>query len=138
MTVSVNPAGPQRGMLVIKLTGVASTDSGGQGEVANPEGVTLGITRAFAYFVTGSTGAGNLDIGVGASGAKCTDICSTMDVIQATVGGKFIYMPAAQVAETESPTAKWTASTYLTFTGSNTLVGLVGYLFVEYIRLPAS
>jgi len=136
MTVSVNPAGPQKGWLRIRITGVASTDNGGQGEVANPEGVTLGITRAFLHTITQSTGAANLSIGIGASGAAPTDICSAMAVGGLT--GKFTFLPAAEAAETESPTALWTATTYLDLTASATMVGFVGDLYVEYIRLSAS
>jgi hypothetical protein len=135
MTVALATVVAQKGYLVIDLTGGSSAANAGQGELANPEGVTLAITRAFIYFVTGSTGACNYDIGIGASGAKCTDIVSAMDVIQATVGGKVVYAPAAQVAETEVPTAKWTATTYLTVTASATAVGLAAKLFLEYIRL---
>lgn len=135
MTVALSTDPDQKGWLEIDITGVASTANAGIGEIANPEGCTLGITRAFLYFTTGSTGAANLDIGVGATGTKCTDIVSTMDVIEATVGGKFIFGPAAQAAETESPTALWTSTTYLTFTGSATTVGLAAKLYVEYIRL---
>lgn len=134
MTVSTTLT-DQKGMFKFTVTGVASTDNAGIGEIANPEGVTLGITRVFAYFRTGSTGAGNLDIGIGASGAKASDICSAMDMIQGTVGGKFLYLPAAQAAETEDPTAKWTSSTYITLTGSGSSVGLDADVYVEYIRL---
>lgn len=135
MTVAISTDADQKGWLEIDITGVTSTANAGIGQIANPEGCTLGITRAFLYFTTGSTGAANLDIGIGASGAKCTDIVSTMDMIQATVGGKFIFGPTAQIAETESPIAKWTSSTYLTFTGSGSSVGLAAKLYVEYIRL---
>ena len=135
MTVALGTDADRKGWLEIDLTGAASAANAGLGEIANPEGCTVGITRVFFYFATGSTGAANLDVGIGASGAKCTDIVSAMDVIQATVGGKFIFGPAAQVAETESPTAKWTATTYMTFTGSATTVGLAAKVYVEYIRL---
>lgn len=135
MTVALSTDADQKGMLEIDITGVASVANAGIGEIANPEGCTLMITRAFLYFATGSAGVANLDIGVGASGAKASDIVSAMAVLQATVGGKAIYGPAAQVAETEVPTAKWTATTYLTFTGSATTVGLAAKLFVEYVRL---
>ena len=135
MTVALSTDADRKGWLEIDLTGAASAANAGLGEIANPEGCTVGITRVFFYFATGSTGAANLDVGIGASGAKCTDIVSAMDVIQATVGGKFIFGPAAQVAETESPTAKWTATTYMTFTGSATTVGLAAKVYVEYIRL---
>ena len=135
MTVALATLVDQKGWLVIDLAGAASAANAGLGEIANPEGVTLGITRAFLYFTTGSTGAADLDIGIGASGAKCSDIVAAMDVIEATVGGELIFGPAAQVAETESPTALWTSTTYLTFTGSATTAGLVAKLFLEYIRL---
>jgi len=135
MTVALATLVDQKGWLVIDLTGAASTANAGLGEIANPEGVLLGITRAFLYFTTGSTGAANLDVGIGASGAKASDIVSAMDVAEATVGGKFIFGPAAQAAETESPTAKWAPTTYLTFTGSASTVGLAGKLYLEYIRL---
>lgn len=135
MTVAISTSASQKGMLVINITGVASTDNAGIGYIANPEGVTLGITRAFLYFTTGSTGAANLDIGVTTIAAKGSDIVSAMDMVQATVGGKFMFGPAAQAAETESPTAKWTSATYMTFTGSGSSVGLAAKLYVEYIRL---
>ena len=135
MTVAISTDADLKGWLEIDLTGAASAANAGLGEIANPEGCTIGITRAFLYFTTGSTGAANLDVGIGASGAKCSDIVSAMDVIQATVGGKFVFGPGAQVAETESPTAKWTSTTYLTFTGSASTAGLASRLYIEYIRL---
>ena len=135
MTAVINSSEGRGGTLGVDITGAASTANAGLGSIANPEGVLLGIKSAWLYFVTGSTGAANLDIGITTAAAKASDIVSAMDVIQATVGGKFIYGPAAQVAETESPTAKWTATTYLTLTGSATTVGLAGKLFIEYIRL---
>jgi hypothetical protein len=135
MTVSTTLVDQRGGFLKIKLTGAVSAANAGLGEVANPEGVTLGIVRVFAYFRTGSTGAANLDVGVGASGAKASDVCSAMDMVQATVGGKLVHLPAVQVAETENPTAKWTSSTYLTFTGSADSTGLDADVYVEYIRL---
>jgi len=135
MTAVISTDPDQKGWFEVTLTGAASTANGGLGEIVNPEGCTLAITRAFFYFTTGSTGAANLDVGIGATATKCSDICSAMDVIEATVGGKCFYGPAAQVAETECPTALWTTTTYLSFTGSATTVGLAGKLYLEYIRL---
>jgi hypothetical protein len=117
------------------LTGAASAANAGLGSIANPEGALVGITRVFAYFRTGSTGAANLDMGITTAAAKASDICSAQDVIEATVGGKFVYEPAAQAAETESPTAKWAADTFLTITGSASTAGLDADVFVEYVRL---
>lgn len=133
MTVAIE-TDEQRGMMCIDITGVASTANGGIGEIANPEGVVLGILRSYAYFETGSTGAANLDVGVAASGAKGTDILSTFDMIEATVGGKLFYCQAVPVNETEEAVV-WPSTSYITFTGSATSVGLSGKLFIEYIRL---
>ncbi len=134
MTISTSLV-DQRGWFKFTLTGAVSAANAGLGEIANPEGVTLGIVRAFIYARTGSTGAANLDMGIGASGAKTSDICSAMDVVEATVGGDLTFLPAAQAAETDSPTALWTSSTYLTATGSADTTGLDADVYVEYIRL---
>ena len=135
MTVSTTVTAQTGGFMKIKLTGAVSAANAGLGQVANPEGVNLAITRAFIYARTGSTGAANLDIGIGASGAKASDVCSAMDMIEATIGGDVTYLPAAQAAETDSPTAIWTPTTYLTFTGSADSTGLDADVYVEYIRL---
>ena len=135
MTISTTVTAQRGGWFKFTLTGATSAANAGLGEIANPEGVTLGIVRAFIFARTGSTGAANLDLGIGASGAKCSDICSAMDVIEATIGGDLTFLPAAQAAETDSPTALWTSTTYLTATGSADTTGLDADVYVEYIRL---
>lgn len=125
----------QRGWFKVTLTGAVSAANAGLGQIANPEGVLLGITRAFIFARTGSTGAANLDIGIGASGAKATDICSAMSMVEADLGGDLTFLPAAQAAETDSPTALWAANTFLTFTGSADSTGLDADVYIEYIRL---
>lgn len=134
MTVSTDITAQSGGMFKITLTGAASTANAGLGEVLNPEGVLLSIVRTYFYARTGSTGAANLDVGVGATGAKATDILSTFDGIEATVGGKVFYCQAVNVNETENAVT-WGAAEYITFTGSATTVGLDADLYVEYIRL---
>jgi hypothetical protein len=134
MTVTAN-TGDGRGWYKFKLTGATSAANAGLGGIANPEGVTLGIVRLFAYFRTGSTGAANLSMGIGAAGAGSTDLCSAMDMVEATVGGKLFHLPAVQVAETANPTALWTTATYLNITGSADSTGLDADVYVEYIRL---
>lgn len=124
----------QRGLKKILITGVASAANGGIGQVINPEGVKLLIVRTFLYARTGSTGAANLDIGVGTTGVKATDILSTFDMIEATIGAKAFYCQAVSVNETEEAVI-WEAGEYITFTGSATSVGLDADLYVEYIRL---
>lgn len=136
MTVAVQ-TNDQKGMLAIDITGTTSTDNGGIGSVLNPEGCDLVITRTYIHARTGSTGAANLDVGIGASAAtKATDILSTFDMIEATIGGKVFYCQAVPVNETEEAVI-WEDGEYLTITGSATSVGLDATLYVEYLRLDA-
>lgn len=132
MTVELLTEG--RGFLAIEITGVASTENAGIGEILNPEGVDVLITRSFIHFRDGSTGAANFDVGVADSGAKGTDILSTFAIADATVGGKAYNCQAVPVNETEEAVV-WEDDEYITFTGSATTVGLDATLYLEYIRL---
>ena len=135
MTATKNDSTFNGGMLVIDIVGAAAATDGGIGSVVNPEGADLGVLRTYAWFDTGSTGAANLDVGVGADATtKGTDILSSFDGVEATVGGKLFYCQAVPVNETEDAVI-WESDEYITFTGSATTVGLAGKLFVEYVRL---
>lgn len=135
MSVSTTLTNFRGGLFKIKLTGGASVANAGLGEVANPFGVKVGITHAWMYARTGSTGAANLDAGVGASGAKASDLCSAMDIIEATAGGDLTALPAARAAETDVPTAIWDTDKYVTFTGSADTTGLDADILLECVPL---
>ena len=135
MSVDATLEDSNSGFFKIVLTGAAAATSGGLGAVLNPEGVDLLITRTFLYARTGSTGAANIDIGVGSTTTtKGTDILSTFDGIEATIGGKAFYCQAVSVNETEEAVI-WEDDEYVCFTGSATTVGLDADLYIEYIRL---
>lgn len=134
MTLSTTLTAQQGGYFKATLTGAASTANAGLGQFLNPEGVRLVITRAYGYFRTGSTGAANLSCGVGVSGSGATDIISTMDVVEATVGAKAWFFVQVPVNEAEQ-TVIVEATEYITFTGSASTVGLDGDFYFEYIRL---
>ena len=135
MTVSTAVT-DQRGYMKVKVTGVAAATAGGIGSILNPEGVALGITRAFVYFRTGSTGATTFDVGIGATAVTANaSVMDFADAIEATVGGKFIFGPTAAAAITEIPTLKWGTTEYMVFTGSATTVGLDADVYIEYVRL---
>ena len=125
------------GVLVIKVEGAASTAAAGLGAIANPEGVDLLILRTTWFVDVESTGSANISIGVTTAAAKATDILNALDANGAT--GKAYNGHAMQnTAKTEiSAPAIWSAAKYITFTGSATSVGMVAYLMVEYVRLPA-
>lgn len=134
MTASISNTG--RGWMAIDITGVTATTDGAIGAVKNPEGVNVLITRSILYVATQSTGAANLSCGVAATATTATtDIINALAVGGAT--GKYYNGQAVQVtAKTEvSAPAVWTAGTYINFTGSASTAGLVGTLFVEYLRV---
>lgn len=133
MAATINTEG--KGALTIAITGAASTDNAGLGAILNPEGVTVLITRATLYVATQSTGAANLGVGVTTASAKATDIINDLAVGGAT--GKWYNGHVMQnSAKTEiTVPAVWTADKYVTFTGSASTVGLVGTLYLEYIRV---
>ncbi len=133
MTVSINSEG--KGQMSIQITGVASTDNAGVGQIANPEGVKLLILRSTLYVKTQSSGAANLGIGVAASGAKGTDILNDLAMGAAT--GKWYNGHAMQnTAKTEiTAPAVWDTDKCVTFTGSASTAGLDATLYLEYIRI---
>jgi len=133
MTVSINSEG--KGQMSIQITGVASTDNAGVGQIANPEGVKLLILRSTLYVKTQSSGAANLGIGVAASGAKGTDILN--DLAMGAAPGKWYNGHAMQnTAKTEiTAPAVWDTDKYVTFTGSASTAGLDATLYLEYIRI---
>lgn len=134
MTVAVQSEG--RGVLAIKITGVASTDAGGIGSVVNPEGVNCVILRTTFYAHTPSTGSANLSVGVGATAASSnTDILNALDAQSMTADTMWNGHAMQNSAKTQiTAPALWQAGYYITFTGSATTVGFEGYLFVEYVR----
>jgi hypothetical protein len=137
MTVTVNPSESQSGRLVIKIDGALSTANGGLGAVLNPEGVDLIITRSHLFYKAASAGAANLGAGiVAAAASKGTDVVN--DLASAATAGKVYNGSTIQVTAKTEVTAPvvWQAGYYLTFTGSASTVGMVAYLYVEYLRLP--
>lgn len=134
MTVAVQTEG--RGVLCIKITGVASTDSGGIGYVQNPEGVNCVILRTTFYSHVASTGSANLGVGIAAATTtKATDILNDLDAQSMTADTMWNGHVMQNGAKTQiSAPALWTKDYYITFTGSASTVGFEGYLFVEYVR----
>ena len=134
MTVALNTEG--KGAMSIAITGVASTANAGIGQIANPEGVSLLITRATLYCATESTGAAAVSIGVTTTGAAATDIINALDFNGLTEGGFYNGFAMQNTAKTAiTAPEEWTTSKYITFTGSATSVGFTGALYVEYIRV---
>jgi hypothetical protein len=135
MTVSIETEG--KGALVINFVGGTSTSNGGLGAVANPEGVSLFITRTTFYFATKSTGAANLSVGVGTTATTAaTDILNAL-AVGGVSDGSWYNGHAKQASAKTAATAPavWTSSGYITFSGSASTAGLTGKLYVEYYPL---
>jgi hypothetical protein len=121
----------QSGAFEIELAGVAATTGGAIAGVANPEGADLIITRCILRTTTHSTGAANLDIGIGASATTSND--TLLDGIAVGSAGKIADNIDDQGTNGQSYQL-WGASQFLTVTGSATTVGMVGKLFIQYVR----
>ena len=135
MTVTVVNEG--RGVLCRRIDGVASVANGGQGAMPNPEGVNLLILRSTLVVHTPSTGAGNISIGVGATATTAaTDIINALAMNGAITGKAYNGHAMQNTAKTEiTAPAIWTPTSYVTITGSASLVGLEASLYLEYIRI---
>lgn len=125
---------PRGGWLAIPVAGVTATTGGAIVSQANPENASLIVTRAVLHRTTKSTGAANADIGIGSSATTSYD--NLLDGVD--VG-------AAEGAEDNVDeqgtnglsTMLWPAAHFLTMTGSASTAGLVGTLYVQYIRAAA-
>ena len=125
------------GVLIIEVTGAASTGNAGIGAFANPEGAPLLILRATWHVLTPSTGAANISIGVAADDeSAATDIINALAVNGAITGKVYNGHAMQNTAKTEiTAPVIWTAAKYITFTGSGSTVDLDARLYVEYVRL---
>ncbi len=137
MTVHAQPEG-HGGTLALHVAGSTSVANGGVGAYANPEGRSLLVLRATWYVIVASTGAANIDIGVGASNADNTDIISALAVNGAIAGKVYNGHVMQNGAKTEiTAPVVWHSDDYITFKGSADTTGLEAVLFLEYIPLAA-
>lgn len=136
MTIAVDTEG-RGGTLAIDITGVASTAAGGIGSLLNPWGEDVLITRATLYVATPSTGAANIDIGVGSAAATdATDIINALAMNGAITGKAYNGHAMQNTTKTEiTAPAVWQDDYYLCITGSASTVGLVAKLFLGCIPL---
>lgn len=135
MSVTINNEG--KGAMSIHIVGGTPVTDGGQGAIANPEGVTLLVLRTTLYVKNHSTGAANLGVGIAANATtKGTDVVNDL-AVGGAIDGKFYNGSTIQpTAKTEiTAPAAWTSDKFLTFTASADLSGFDGTLYVEYVRL---
>jgi hypothetical protein len=121
----------QKGAFVVTLTPTAATTGGAVASVKNPEGADLLITRVVLRTTAFSTGAADLNIGIGATATTEDD--TLIDGI--AVGTAVKIADNIKEKGTNGLERKlWPAAHFLTVTGSATTAGLAGKVYVEYIR----
>jgi hypothetical protein len=122
---------------VVKVAlGVLDT-AGGVLAWANPESATILIQRVFINITTKSSAASTVDIGVAANGTTLND--TMFDGIDAGTGiGIYDNLNATDIAGANAvPKVNiMTSGQYLTASkASGACAGLVGFAYIEYIRL---
>lgn len=121
----------------VELTGTSSTTGGAMCSLANPEGVTLMIVRALFLVKTASTGAANINIGVGATATTdASDIISALAINGVTANTLYNGEAMTTGAKTAyTVPALWTSDKFINATGSASSAGFTGTLFLEYVRV---
>ncbi len=122
----------QKGALQSALIAVIGTTGGGILSLANPEGADLIITKFVLNITTEATGAATGDFGVAANGTTSSD--TLLDGVDLGAAAAIFDNVDDQGTNGQS-VLLWGSSQYITGTASATLAGLVGYAYVEYIRV---
>ena len=133
MTVAISPEG-SNSMLVIEMDGVASAAAAGQGSLANPFGCDVNIVRGYIVTSVISTGSATLSIGVTTAAASAADVFNALDMNGVTLKKAYNCFAHDPGAKTIMVPAVWTSALFLTFTGSATMVGFKGTLYLECLR----
>ncbi len=127
-----------KGMMSVHIVGGTSLAAGALCSMANPEGVALLVLRSYLYVKAHSTGAANINVGIGATAATdATDMISAL-AMGGAIDGK-VYNGNVQTVATKtelSAPVVWTADKFLQATGSADTTGLDATLYVEYVRAP--
>lgn len=121
----------ERKVAVVTLTGTSATTGGAVGSWKPAEGGPVIITKAVVYTTTKSTGAANLSVGTAADATTSSaNLLDTLDVGTAVVCADNITDKG-----TNGRSRQLMSSTqYVTATGSSSTAGLVGTLYVEYLK----
>jgi len=121
--------------MAIDVTGVLAATGGAIAAVPNPWGETVLILQSTWYVTTASTGAANLNIGIGATATTdSADIISALAVNGAVAGLAYNGHVVEVTAQTTiAAPAHWHAGDFITFTGDGSTVGLVGTLYIQVV-----
>lgn len=126
-----------KGFLSVPVTGTTSLAGGALCSLANPFGKTAYILRAWYYAVAASTGAANINCGVGATATTdASDLLSAVDAVALAAGTLLNTIQHQETNETAvTAPAAWTSTSFVNVTGSASTAGLAGTLYLEYLVL---
>lgn len=122
----------QSGAYKVALTAATTNAGGGVLSLANPEGVDLLVTRLVLNITTASTGAASVDAGIAANGTTSSDTLIDGLDVNAAAG---VFCNIDDQGTNGQSVEQWDSDEYLTITASATVAGLVGYAYIEYIRV---
>lgn len=121
-----------KGAKRVALTAGTTTDGGDVLSLANPEGEDLIITLLVLDVVTPATGTPTVDAGVAADATTSSDNLIDGQAVGAAAGS---YNSIDDAGSNGEGCTRWDSSEYLTVTPSASAAGLVGYAYVQYIRV---
>lgn len=122
----------QKGAYKVPLVAGTTTTGGDVLSLANPEGADLLITRFILHLTTEATGAATADAGVAADGETSAD--NLLDGVNIGAAAGVFDNIDDQGTNGQSVVA-WDSDQYITVTPSASAAGLVGYAYIEYIRV---
>jgi len=140
MTAEIVSDGPQSGWLRVHVEGNTIAVANSLGSILNPEGCRLHVCDGFLHVVTDADAAATLDIGIGATGADSSDICSAYD-INGAAHNDVIYLigkdAASEAAATTPKGVDWGAAEYLNFynPAAYSSENFEAYAYFRYIRI---
>ncbi len=120
-----------KGAFTLDLAGQGVPSNGGAGQVLNPEGAALIVTKCVLYVETPSAGAANINAGIGAAGADNSNLINALAIDGAITGKAYNGLNPAANAEH----LVWGAAEYLNATVSAASAAFVGKLYIEYLRV---
>ncbi len=130
ITIAAADTGSKQ-MAVIPLTATTATGGGAVVAWTPPEDGPIFITRAILATTTKSTGAATLNVGVAANATtSASNLMTAADVGTATIA----YDNIVNASTSGKAFLLLPAGSYVTATGSASTAGLVGNLYVEYVK----
>lgn len=125
----------QKGSYTAPLVATATTTAGAVLSLANPEGADIIITRFVVDVTTEATGTVN-DADFGVAAGPTTTSATLLDGVDiGTAAAVFDNADGTDNGSGGKSSRKWGSTQYVTGNAKASTVGLVGNVYIEYIRV---